>query len=660
MIAASPRASTRIARWRSAGLTAARAAAALLLGLLLVDVLRAGWVPVPLRLLVVALLAVSAWRPADALLVTAALVPFGAVLGSMPLRASEAFVVAWLCGTLLPIPRHDEPREGTTCADPLWPAIAFGVIVLASLAVRLSVRDVGLAPWPLAVSALTSVGTNYLVSAGRDLTLSSAMLPLEGILLLIGVVLAGRRDLRLPGRLLMVLAAVGVIAALVMYGDTVIRFVRTGDPRLLSRYIEGERFSIVSADVNAAGSLLAMTGTLLVALAGWRRPASRPWLVAALVVWPALGMTGSRTAALALAASTIAVVSWRAGTRAGTVLRLPRRVVVMATIVLVAAMTYGAWAVLQVDAPGSAGRALGFRSQFLVTSVRMLRTAPWFGVGVGQYYGLSGHFMPEPLRAIYGMENAHAYFMQVTTELGAMGLAVFAWLVAWPVVQGWRRLSERPQDTVLLASTAAVVAYLLTCLTGHPLLVPETAMPFWMMIGLAIVAGGPASASRLPRIAGLPVPTLAALVVIVAVVVSFPVRATVTMDTLTSAPAESGFLDPGVAPDGRAFRWMSDVAVMHIPSGPGLLELPLRAPDAPGRGPFVVDIFVRGWRTERVTVPAGEWRTVAIVFRDRAPFHFRKITLHANQTWTPGPEYGLHDPRPVSVMAGTRTFLARK
>ena len=53
------------------------------------------------------------------------------------------------------------------------------------------------------------------------------------------------------------------------------------------------------------------------------------------------------------------------------------------------------------------------------------------------------------------------------------------------------------------------------------------------------------------------------------------------------------------------------------------------------------------------------WRTVAIPFREAFPFHFRKITLRANQTWLPGPVYHMHDGRPMSIWVGDWTFLPR-
>ncbi len=634
-----------------------RTAGAALIALLLQQVVRSADAPWIVRLLVMALVAASAWRPADALLVVAALLPFGAVLAPIPIRATEALALAWLCGALVPLPRPQEAAaEDTRLLLPAW---CFLAVVLASLAVRLTLRDVGLAPWPLAVSVLRSVGAGYLVTAGRDLTLSSAMLPIEGVLLFAGVVLAGGRDPRLPRRLVAVLAVAGAAAAFLTFGQIAYTFARLGDPRVLTRFFAGERFSLVSADVNAAGSLLAMCGGMLSALAGWRTSTARGWMAALALVTLAIWLTGSRTAAVAFVAVGAAVATWRTGVRGDEVVRVPRPVLLGVAVLAIAAAAWGAWMVMHVDAPGSAGRALGFRSQFLVTSVRMFRAAPWFGVGVGQYYGLSGEFMPEALRATYRMENAHNYFMQVTTELGVIGIAAFVWLLGWPIVAAWRALLARPDDRIRLAAAAGVVAFVLTCVTGHPLLVPEIAMPFWMAMGAAVLAargdGAPAATGRRPSL----YPRVIAAVTIAAVVISFPWRAVAVMDTLTSAPAETGFRDPGVAPDGRGFRWMGDVAVVHVPSGPGLLEIPLRAPRVPGRGPFVAEVFVRGLLAERVTLPPDEWRTIAIAFRDTAPFHFRKITVRVSPTWQPGPEYGIRDPRPVTVMAGEVVFLPR-
>ena len=89
--------------------------------------------------------------------------------------------------------------------------------------------------------------------------------------------------------------------------------------------------------------------------------------------------------------------------------------------------------------------------------------------------------MPADLQAIYGNENAHNYFAQQFAELGVVGGTLF--LVRVRVLTGWRSARARPADAMLAGLLAAAGAFLLTSVTGHPLLVPEAAFPFWVAAG---------------------------------------------------------------------------------------------------------------------------------------------------------------------------------
>ncbi len=667
MIGVDARRTRPVSRALSAAPGLFRTCGLIVLGLLLLPFLvdrSAPWLP---RLLVMLMIPAAARLPVNSLPVLAALVPFGGILAPIPFRASEALAMAWLFGLLLPVRRLEAVGKPRLDGRVLAPAWCFVAVVLTSLAVRLSIRDVGLAPWPLAISVIQSLGMRYLVTAGADQTVAAAVLPIEGVLLFAAMVIAAQHDRRLPGRVVATLAAAGVIAAVLTVGDTVYQFARARDPYLITRFFAGERFSILASDVNAAGSLLALGGAMLACYAAWADRRARWATVGLLLMLPALWLTGSRAAVLSLALTGAAAAWWRVRmTRNGGAM-VPRRVMLAAAVLLAGAVLYFAWTILQVNTPGSAGRALGFRSQFTQTSVRMFLTAPWFGVGVGQYYGLSGLYMPESLREIYGLENAHNYFMQVATELGVLGVVAFAWLLAWPLRDGWRGLVRQPWNRVQLAALAGAVAYLVTCTTGHPLLVPDMALPFWIVLAVAVLAARrpdvgcdevDASARRTsPALRRTPAMITGLLLLVL--VVSFPFRASAVMNTATTAPVDMGFREPGVMPDGRPFRWIAPIATFHVPSGPGLLEIPLRAPGIWTEVPFEMDVFVSGWFAQRVTLAPNQWRTVTLTFRESAPFHFRKITLRANQAWIPGRAYQRHDDRPVSVFAGDYTFTPR-
>jgi O-antigen ligase len=141
-------------------------------------------------------------------------------------------------------------------------------------------------------------------------------------------------------------------------------------------------------------------------------------------------------------------------------------------------------------ATGSATLSLAIRAEFLETSLRMWATSPVLGVGVGTYYERSGQFMPPGIAAIYGRENAHNYYLQTAAELGVIGLVLFLWWLGAALARLWQGAQGRPRDGVLLAVSCACGAYLLTCVTGHPFLVVEAAVPFWASLGAGVALAG--------------------------------------------------------------------------------------------------------------------------------------------------------------------------
>ena len=63
-------------------------------------------------------------------------------------------------------------------------------------------------------------------------------------------------------------------------------------------------------------------------------------------------------------------------------------------------------------------------------SWRLLARNPAFGVGIGQYYELSGDEMLHlPVGRIYIRQNAHNNFLQILAELGVVGFVCFAALL---------------------------------------------------------------------------------------------------------------------------------------------------------------------------------------------------------------------------------------
>jgi O-antigen ligase len=202
-------------------------------------------------------------------------------------------------------------------------------------------------------------------------------------------------------------------------------------------------------------------------------------VAAALIMGFALWLSQSRTALVVvflIGMFSFAKLAWRSR----------RTLYVTATVILLLAgvaipvLQYLPSRFFDVTIPG------GIRDRwlFISTTIGMLQWQPLFGVGVGQYVRWSGHFAPSDLLERQGPDNAHNNFAQVAGELGITGLLAFAFVLAISV---WMRKHDRERSPLAAAVMPGVVAFILTWLGGHPLLVPEVTYPFW--ITLAIVPG---------------------------------------------------------------------------------------------------------------------------------------------------------------------------
>jgi O-antigen ligase/polysaccharide polymerase Wzy-like membrane protein len=99
--------------------------------------------------------------------------------------------------------------------------------------------------------------------------------------------------------------------------------------------------------------------------------------------------------------------------------------------------------------------------------------------------------------------NLHNTFVQLAAECGLLGLTGFAWLVAAALGRGLRS-SEQSEARWSRAAGVGVVLFLLSGLTGHPLLDRGAALLFWLCLGLAASGEAPgkesaASASTRPE-----------------------------------------------------------------------------------------------------------------------------------------------------------------
>ncbi|OFW16056.1 MAG: hypothetical protein A3F70_12275 [Acidobacteria bacterium RIFCSPLOWO2_12_FULL_67_14] len=587
----------------------------------------------------VATLGATVWRPSAGVLAIAAIAPVGALLAPGPVRAAELLAWSLAAGWLLRVWRPLMPPGPRTVT---MPAVVFGLALLGSWLALSIAGGAGAAPRALPLLLLHAIPANHLVFTSPEPETRMLLHSLSGLGVLLVSLAAAREDARLSRQVAVV--AVGSMTALAAatLASVAAQWAGTGyGGWFLLRYINGERYSLHLADLNAAGSLY-VVAVLVAASALWSRPPRRGlWIAALAAVLPALWLTGSRSSLLAMAAGLLILAAAR---RPGALSRA--RIVTVAAIlsaILLAALALMDW---QPDVRGSAARSATLRSQFLATTGRMFASAPIFGVGIGRYFDRSAEFMSPELRGLYGNENAHNYFAQQFAELGLVGGVLFLWLAGALVAAGWERSRAPDASPLAVGLFAGVSSYLMTCVTGHPLLVAEAALPFWAASGALAGAGSTRPLER--RVYPLAA-ALAGLAIAAGVAGGVMAYAAVG-----EAPAERGFHGIETAPDGAPFRWMTRHAVTYVPNdGPGFLRLRVRAPGIGMLRPLMLETSVAGRVVDRREVPADRWMTFDMPVRSSASAPFRRVDLWANQVWDEEVPLGRRQARrPIAIRVG--------
>ncbi len=599
-----------------------------------------------------AVAAATVWRPGAGLLMVAALTPAAALLAPPPARAAEllawSLLAAWLLCMWRPLAARDSSDEARPGAVAL-PALLYAAALAASWIALTIAGAPGVPAAALPWFVLYSIPPDHLVLSSPEPETWTVLHSLTGVALLLASMAIVRGDPRLRRGLVWTLVASLTVLAVVTLVDVASQWAAQGyGGAFLLRYMRGERISVHLGDLNAAGSLYVLAG-LMAAAAALLEPRQRAvWLPAFVPIVPALGLTGSRTSVLAglggLLLLALAQRRWRLTRRQIGVL------IALVGLLTVAGLATFDW---QSDVRGSAGRAVSLRSQFLETSGRMFASSPVYGVGIGRYFDRSAAFMPDALRELYGNENAHNYFVQQFAELGLIGGLLFAWLVWALVAAGWTAVRDpaSPPSAAVVGLFAASGAYLLTCLTGHPLLVPEAAFPFWVAAGALVATAGRAPARAHWRVA--------AVVVVGLLLVTGMARAASSYARVTAPPTESGFHGVETAPDGTAFRWMTRHAVSYVPPGAGFVRLRLHAPpEADASRPLVVETTLAGRIVDRRELPPQRWVTYDLPAAEPVDAPFRRIDLRTNQQWMQETRLGRRAAqRPVAVMVGELRWI---
>ncbi len=253
----------------------------------------------------------------------------------------------------------------------------------------------------------------------------------------------------------------------------------------------------------------------------------------------------------------------------------------------------------------------------------MFAEQPLVGVGLGRYPRL----VPEYAGAGVPSENAHNVFLQILAETGLIGFAGLVLLVATVFASLVASGSSRAEDVaVARGSLLGVTAFLVTCLSGHPVFLASGQVVLATMLAAVLVA---ADGSRSP----LPHPTTprphghppehvgswlpswknAATVVAGLGLLWYPAAALGHGPRAWDKPSPWGYswglFPEEIAVGSGPFRWTGERAIVDLGMPPAVTSLELR---------MVAPSPIRNGRTVEARFQIGD-RVEVHVFRTAEP-----------------------------------------
>jgi O-antigen ligase len=639
----------------------------------------AGWItlvlPLAVVLLSVALSPASTWpvrvalagfcilaisRPADAMLVTSALIGFGVILshlaGFPALRVTEVLVVASLAGTGVGALARDSGLRRALTGCTSVPVLLFGIAAIASTLVWLRVYQVRAGSPSAYVDALLRfLVRDYFVEPGDFWVVVSTAAVLEGLALYVVVAALCRVDATFFERALRMLTLGGAGLALmsvVRLGEIVLRNPHAIEA--LRATNAGLRISPQIGDYIAAGSYFSLCWLVALGLAVALPRRRFVWAAAGVPLIVGLYLTGSRSVIAAAVGGLVVLVLAVTRRRVVPV----RGLVVFAVLATVVMVVSFRWMVGHDVAGETARQSLLVRTELLHTGVKVIASRPLFGVGIDRFYIVAGPLASPELNALWPTrKNPHNDFLRFGGELGLVGLGLFLWILTAAAIR-IRQALRSTGDGRLAGLVAGLVAFLITSLASNPLMLREVSYVFWIALGLAAGhSATPREHSERTASASVGVPRrrwrvewLIAWLVGGLLVLSVPFRARQELATVDLRSVSYGLFDWGVDRDGTRCRLSGAQATFYVDGRAGLIEIPLKG-TLPSGALQQVEILVDGRLANRLAVGA-EWQRLRTILPAESRAGSRRIDLVVSPSWVPAEVTASQDRRTLGVKVG--------
>ena len=135
------------------------------------------------------------------------------------------------------------------------------------------------------------------------------------------------------------------------------------------------------------------------------------------------------------------------------------------------------------------------RISLLKRGMNILLDFPITGIGIGTFYRTSPFYQDfRKKEFIDYYENAHNYFLQLASELGIPAFLIFLSILFCTYRTGFHSLQSDPKTHMYMKGFLyGISAYLITCLTGHPLVLSHQQFLFWFLISSVMLLNNEAA-----------------------------------------------------------------------------------------------------------------------------------------------------------------------
>jgi putative inorganic carbon (HCO3(-)) transporter len=140
------------------------------------------------------------------------------------------------------------------------------------------------------------------------------------------------------------------------------------------------------------------------------------------------------------------------------------------------------------------GGGSDLRTQYLIDGLRIVSDNPVLGVGPGRYGGAAATIIPSPVydeydAGLYGFRTVHNFWLHLTGEVGAIGVAVFLTMIVGLLIR-FARAARRATGGAKIVVGGAATVLIVVSLNSLTEMVFEGNLPallIWLILGLASV-----------------------------------------------------------------------------------------------------------------------------------------------------------------------------